>query len=68
MTVREVIEHLKTFPPDMEVWRSSSETEEGNYLPVKQPPARINHIVWFAGWWQAEKGRGKAICILEEPI
>lgn len=41
-TVKDVIEYLKTFPSDMEVWKVWDES--GEYSPVTRPPARIDQI------------------------
>jgi len=55
MTLKEVIEHLKTLPQDMEVWNYSDELNR--YSPLESPPARIDKIIQ-----RPEHKRSKNMC------
>jgi len=69
MTIRDVIEHLQTMPPDMEVWVTWDES--GEYWPATEPQGRVDwvHQETRTGGrtrWEAsyEDGKGKAVCVL----
>jgi hypothetical protein len=68
MTIKDVIEHLKTMPPDMEVWETWDES--GEYWPVTEHQGRVDFVMRITRrgkprWEQsAENGRGKAVCVL----
>jgi hypothetical protein len=70
MTVADMIKHLKTIPPDMEVWITWDES--GEYWPADKPQCRVDWVEqverrgkmrWESSY---EDGKGKAICILSE--
>ena len=69
MTIRDVIEHLQTMPPDMEVWVTWDES--GEYWPATEPQGRVDwvHQETRTGGrtrWEAsyEEGKGKPVCVL----
>lgn len=68
MTINDVIAHLQTMPPDMEVWVTWDES--GDYLPATEPQGRVDWVeqVTRRGKtrWEAsfEDGKGKAVCVL----
>jgi hypothetical protein len=69
MTIKDVIEHLKTMPPDMEVWVTWDES--GEYWPATEPQGRVEWVHqetrtdgrmrWECSY---EEGKGKPICVL----
>lgn len=69
-TVQDVIDCLKTFPPDMEVWVTWDES--GEYWPAKTPMCRVDWVVQHTNrkgvtrWeYSEEQGVGKPVCMLE---
>jgi len=76
ITVADMIKHLQTFPPDMEVWTTWDES--GEYWPAAEPQGRIdrvNQVMRRNGktrWEKSETERnGIPVCILlapEEPL
>jgi hypothetical protein len=68
MTIKDVIAHLQTMPPDMEVWVTWDES--GEYWPATEPQGRVDwvsqHTRWGKPRWEEshEPGKGKAVCVL----
>lgn len=68
MTVRDVILHLQTMPPDMEVWHTWDES--GEYSPCRTPQGRIDRVVRVTRrgrlrWEESDApGVGKEVCVL----
>jgi hypothetical protein len=74
MTIKDVIEHLQTMPPDMEVWVTWDES--GEYWPATEPQGRVDWVHrktrtdgrtrWVESFTaQGQKdGTGKAVCVL----
>ncbi len=68
MTVSDVIAHLQTLDPALEVWVTWDES--GEYWPASNPQGRVEWIVqetrrgktrWESSF---EDGKGKAVCVL----
>jgi hypothetical protein len=73
MTVADIIKHLQTFPPDMEVWTTWDES--GEYWPAEVPQGRVDYVHEVerrkverrkgTRWEEAsEPGEGKPVCVL----
>lgn len=67
IAIKDVIEHLKTMPQDMEVWETWDES--GEYWPVTKQQGRIDHVINVRRtgrrrWEKSQNNRGKAVCVL----
>lgn len=68
MTIADVIAHLQTMPPDMEVWVPWDES--GEYWPATEPQGRVDWVIQQTRRgktrWEASyaPGKGKAVCVL----
>jgi hypothetical protein len=68
MTIKDVIAHLQTMPPDMEAWVTWDES--GEYWPATQPQGRVDWVIQQTRrgktrWEESyEPGKGKAVCVL----
>jgi hypothetical protein len=70
--VSDVIKHLQTLDPTLEVWCTWDES--GEYWPIKTPQGRIDWVVHTnrggkLRWEEsAEPGFGKKVCVLLDSV
>jgi hypothetical protein len=68
LTVEDIIAHLQTLPPKMEVWTTWDES--GEYWPATKPQGRIDWVCLVnrlgrTRWEESlTPGQGKAVCVL----
>jgi hypothetical protein len=71
LTIKDVIAHLQTMPPDMEVWVTWDES--GEYWPTTELQGRVDRVQQITRrgkkrWENDFSGKGKAVCILSSSL
>jgi hypothetical protein len=69
ITVKDIIEHLRQFPPDMEVWETWDES--GQYWSATELLGRIDHVELRTRHgkqrWVQTDDKGKPVLVLLAP-